>query len=149
MAKQFNNTGAMATLFELYEYLDTTIRTEEEDIIFNKIKERHQNQFENSTVYFYKLNKDRAKVKFTTFSTRCFNGWDKEKALTTAPLQKKKPVVTKKEDEIKRKKLQNEETEQDIIRFVENGLVLNRRQLKYIESNPAFAEKLKNRKVEC
>lgn len=149
MVRHVNNSGAIKTVFELYMRLREKERTQEEEQIFNFIKKAHEEQFENSVVYFYKINKKRAKVKYDTFNSRCYNGWDKEKALTTKPKQKQKTVDTKREDEKIRAKLLREETEQDIIRFVDNGLVLNRRQLKYIESNPAFAEKLKNRKVEC
>ncbi|NGX76427.1 hypothetical protein G6W75_10025 [Staphylococcus sciuri] len=149
MVRHVNNSGAIKTVFELYMRLREKERTQEEEQIFNFIKKAHEEQFENSVVYFYKINKKRAKVKYDTFNSRCYNGWDKEKALTTKPKQKQKTVDTKREDEKIRAKLLREETEQDIIRFLDNGLALNRRQLKYIENNPAFAEKLKNRKVEC
>lgn len=149
MVRHVNNSGAIKTVFELYMRLREKERTQEEEQIFNFIKKAHEEQFENSVVYFYKINKKRAKVKYDTFNSRCYNGWDKEKALTTKPKPKQKTVDTKREDEKIRAKLLREETEQDIIRFVDNGLVLNRRQLKYIESNPEFAKKLKNRKVEC
>jgi len=149
MDKQLRNTGTINTVFELYVKLKMKERTKEEEEIFNIIRSKHEEQFENSTVYFYKMNEKRAKVRFATFSSRCFNGWDKEKALTTKPKQKDKIIKRKNFEQIKKEKLELEQFEQDIIRFLENGLVLNRRQLKYIENNPAFAEKLKNRKVEC
>ncbi len=149
MARQLRNTGTINTVFELYVKLKMKERTKEEEEIFNIIRSKHEEQFENSTVYFYKMNKKRAKVRFATFSSRCFNGWDKEKALTTKPKQKDKIIKRKNFEQINKEKLEQEQTEQDIIRFVENGLNLNRRQLKYIESNPAFAKKLKKRKVEC
>lgn len=149
MVRHVNNSGAIKTVFELYMRLREKERTQEEEQIFNFIKKAHEEQFENSVVYFYKINKKRAKVKYDTFNSRCYNGWDKEKALTTKPKQKQKTVDTKREDEKIRAKFLHDLTEQDIIRFVDNGLALNRRQLKYIESNPAFAEKLKKRKVEC
>ncbi len=137
MARYVNNSGAINTIFELYMKLREKERTQEEENVFNFIKDAHEEQFKNSVVYFYKMNEKRAAVKFDTFNSRCYNGWDKEKALTTKIKQKQKPSKTKRE------KIQRKETEQDIIRFIENGLVLNRRQLKYIENNPVFAEKLK------
>ncbi len=139
MARYVNNSGAINTIFELYMKLREKERTQEEENVFNFIKDAHEEQFKNSVVYFYKMNEKRAAVKFDTFNSRCYNGWDKEKALTTKikQKQKQKPIKTKLE------KIQREETEQDIIRFIENGLVLSRRQLKYIENNPVFAEKLK------
>ncbi len=137
MTRYVNNSGAINTIFELYMKLREKERTQEEENVFNFIKDAHEEQFKNSVVYFYKMNEKRAVVKFDTFNSRCYNGWDKEKALTTNIKQKQKPSKTKRE------KIQRKETEQDIIRFVENGLVLSRRQLKYIENNPVFAEKLK------
>ena len=41
------------------------------------------------------------------------------------------------------KEIEREEREEDIINMLKAGVALNRRQLKYIESNPKFAEKLK------
>ena len=143
MVKQLSNTGTIKTVFEIYVKLKTKDRTKEEEEIFNIIKNKHGEQFENSTVYFYKMNEKRAKVRFATFSSRCFNGWDKEKALTTKPKQQDKIIKRKNFEQIKKEKLEREQIEQDIIRFIENGLVLSRRQLKYIENNPVFADKLK------
>ncbi|MGY0683186.1 hypothetical protein ACW7DJ_00745 [Mammaliicoccus sciuri] len=137
MARYVNNSGAINTIFELYMKLREKERTQEEENVFNFIKDAHEEQFKNSVVYFYKMNEKRAAVKFDTFNSRCYSGWDKEKALTTKIKQKQKPNKTKLE------KIQRKETEQDIIRFLENGLALSRRQLKYIENNPVFAEKLK------
>ena len=41
------------------------------------------------------------------------------------------------------KEIEREEREEDIINMLKAGVALNRRQLKYIENNPVFAERLK------
>lgn len=145
-------TNARNRMIELYIELANKYRTTEEENIFQIIEPYCLEKVEDSLPYYYELHKKHAKVGINTFLNRYYRlGYSKWDALTldledVKNLKVKKFKKTLKE---KHKDKNKPETEQDIIRFLENGLVLNRRQLKYIESNPAFAEKLKNRKVEC
>ncbi|WP_239774611.1 hypothetical protein [Mammaliicoccus sp. N-M50] len=141
MVKKLNGKGSLAMLFEIYTYLNNKKRTPSENVIYEMINDQYKSTFETSPTYYYRLYKDKAKVNKSTFTGRVKRGWSLEKALTTERLSYGATSLKSVE------KMNG--TEKDIIRFIENKLPLNPRQLKYIESNPAFAEKLKNRKVEC
>ncbi|WP_191835906.1 hypothetical protein [Mammaliicoccus sciuri] len=99
------------------------------------INDQYKTTFETSPTYYYRLYEDKAKVNISTFTGRAKRGWSLEKALTTERLSYGATPLKSVE--------KMKETEKDIIRFIENKLPLNPRQLKYIESNPAFAQRMK------
>ncbi|MFT2142274.1 hypothetical protein [Staphylococcus sp. GDY8P145P] len=145
-------TNARNRMIELYIELANKYRTTEEEKIFQLIEPYCLEKIDKSIQYYYELHKKHAKVGLNTFLNRYYTlEYSKWESLTLDQKEIQRLKAKKLRDTLKEKyKDKNKlETEQDIIRFLENGLVLNRRQLKYIESNPAFAEKLKNRKVEC
>lgn len=139
-------TKAKKRMIDLYIELANKNRTTEEEKIFQVLEIYCSEKIENSPHYYYELHKKHAKVGLNTFLNRYYTlEYSKWESLTLDQkeiqrLKAKKLRETLKENYKDTNKLQ---TEQDIIRFLENGLVLSRRQLKYIESNPAFAEKLK------
>ncbi|MEB8093151.1 hypothetical protein [Mammaliicoccus lentus] len=132
MAKKINSAGSVAMLFEIYTYLKNKSRSQRENIIYKMIKDKYETQFKNSPTYYYRMNEHKAKVNVTTFYARVKRGWSLYDSLV---------IENKGNGHGQEKKLN--ETEEDIIRFLKNDLPLNPRQLKYIESNTEFAEKLK------
>lgn len=132
MAKRFNNAGSVAMLFEIYSYLKNKSRSPRENVIYKMIKDKYETLFKNSPTYYYRMNEHKAKVNITTFYARIKRGWSLYDSLV---------IESKGNGQGQEKKLN--ETEEDIIRFIKNDLPLNPRQLKYIESNAEFAEKLK------
>ncbi|MEB6231427.1 hypothetical protein [Mammaliicoccus sciuri] len=146
-------TKAKERMIELYiELAHKKVKTPDEKIIFELIEPYCLYRIEKSIKYYYELYENHAKVGIKSFYYRYYRlGYSKWDALTLDHKEVKRLRAKKLRETLKEKREDKNisETEQDIIRFVDNGLVLNRRQLKYIESNPAFAEKLKNRKVEC
>ncbi|MGO2093036.1 MAG: hypothetical protein ACTH2V_01120 [Mammaliicoccus sciuri] len=135
MVKKLNGKGSLAMLFEIYRYLNNKKRTPSENVIYMMINDQYKSTFETSPTYFYRLYEEKAKVNISTFTGRVKRGWSLEKALTTERLSYGATPLKSVE--------KMNETEKDIIRFIENKLPLNPRQLKYIESNPAFAQKMK------
>ena len=142
--KTDNKTYAKQRLLDLYIDLFNKHRTVNEEEIFKQIEGYCVEVINESDTYYYKLNERYAKVKYPTFLGRMNKGeWTRWEALT----------LTREEMEVLRKRKiskgvisdrkRNSETEEDIIRFIKNDLPLNPRQLKYIESNAEFAEKLK------
>lgn len=143
-------TKAKKRVIDLYIELANKNRTTEEEKIFQVLEIYCLEKIEDSPHYYYELHKKHAKVGLNTFLNRYYTlEYSKWESLTLdqKEIQRLKAKKFKKTLKEKNKDKNKPETEQDIIRFLENGLVLNPRQLKYIESNPAFAEKLKNRKV--
>lgn len=135
MVKKINGRGSLAMLFEIYTYLNNKNRTPSENVIYKMINDQYKATFETSPTYYYRLYEEKAKVNISTFTGRVKRGWSLEKALTTERLSYGATPLKSVE------KMNG--TEKDIIRFIENKLPLNPRQLKYIESNPEFAQRMK------
>lgn len=145
-------TNARNRMIELYIELANKYRHPEEEKIFQLIEPYCLEKIDKSIQYYYELHKKHAKVGIKTFYYRYYtlkySKWD-ALTLSLKDVQRRKTKNMREKPTEKNDDTNTSEIEQDIIRFIDNGLVLNPRQLKYIESNPAFAEKLKNRKVEC
>ena len=137
-------TRAKERIIELYIDLANKYKTKDEQIIFENIEPYCLPIIEDSPKFYYALHEKRAKVGFTTFYYRYASlGYSKWDALSMT-LDQAKSIGAKKQSRAMKQRYQiKNDTEQDIIAFIKNDLPLNPRQIKYIESNTEFAERLK------
>lgn len=143
MAKKLRTKTSNKLIFNIYSHLNDKERTPEEDKIFTMIDEEYGEALRNTLLYYYKLNKGKSKVSYSAFYRRVKEGWSRIEALTTPPVKENSYNENRPKGK-SLKEIEREEREEDIINMLKAGVALNRRQLKYIESNPKFEEKLKN-----
>ena len=142
------NNSSREELIYMYIRLAKKRRHDDEQEIFEMLEEYCLPKIHDSYTYYYELYKEQAKVPFKTFYYRyyyCrFDKWD---ALTLSKKEAQRVKGKRHSESMKKryaaKREVDNETEEDIIRFIKNDLPLNPRQLKYIESNAEFAKKLK------
>ena len=142
MAKTLRTTNSNKLIFSIYSHLNDKERTPEEEEIYTMIAEEYGEALRNTLLYYYKLNKSKAKVSYSGFYGRVSKGWSRIEALTTPPVKDNSYNENRPKGKTM-KEIEREEREEDIINMLKAGVALNRRQLKYIESNPKFAERLK------
>lgn len=146
---RLKTTKARDRILELYIELANKPRYAEEEKIFQQIESYCLPIINDSIKYYFKLHEKHAKVGRKTFYYRYYNlGYSKWDAMTLSVKDVSRISAKKRSETMKNKfkeKKQVEilnETEQDIIRFIQNELPLNPRQLKYIEDNEGFAKKI-------
>ena len=142
MAKTLRTTNSNKLIFSIYAHLNDKERTPEEEEIYTMIDEEYGEALRNTLLYYYKLNKSKAKVSYSGFYGRVSKGWSRIEALTTPPVKENSYNENRPKGKTM-KEIEREEREEDIINMLKAGVALNRRQLKYIESNPEFAKRLK------
>ena len=88
MAKTLRTTNSNKLIFSIYSHLNDKERTPEEEEIYTMIDEEYGEALRNTLLYYYKLNKSKAKVSYSGFYGRVSKGWSRIEALTTPPDRK-------------------------------------------------------------
>lgn len=130
------------TMYKIYISLKEKKRTPEEEKIYQIIVREHGEDLEGSLWFYYRYNKDKAKVSFSGFNRRVKAGWDREIALTSQKIQKNDYNDNRQKGKTL-EQIRKEEFESDIIAMLKNGLPLSKRQREYVVKNTDFAKKLK------
>ena len=87
MAKTLRTTNSNKLIFSIYSHLNDKERTPEEEEIYTMIDEEYGEALRNTLLYYYKLNKSKAKVSYSVFYGRVSKGWSRIEALTTPPVK--------------------------------------------------------------
>ena len=143
MAKTLRTTNSNKLIFSIYAHLNDKERTPEEEEIYTMIDEEYGEALRNTLLYYYKLNKSKAKVSYSGFYGRVSKGWSRVEALTTPPVKDNSYNENRPKGKTM-KEIEREERESDIISMMRHGLPLTKKQRKYVEENASFANRLRN-----
>ena len=143
MAKTLRTTNSNKLIFSIYAHLNDKERTPEEEEIYTMIDEEYGEALRNTLLYYYKLNKSKAKVSYSGFYGRVSKGWSRIEALTTPPVKDNSYNENRPKGKTM-KEIEREERESDIISMMRHGLPLTKKQRKYVEENASFANRLRN-----